>query len=200
MSTNDSHTTSGRRIILAVFGGIALFAIIGLVSYRFFSPKQEPCANGALALNPESQPGVTLPREDTMNSIEDAETFICHDVAYPRDPSLMLQKITAFRQSSLQDVVESNAYAEVRMTYLHRPTGQTVQVNTSPYDLGPPKSTSESKTIRIGAQEALETRGGPSPDYVQVDWVANGLAFHVQTQLSGGMTEDTLDSLLDSIR
>jgi len=183
-----------------VFAGIALFSILALVGYLYLTPKQQPCANGALAKNPESQPGVVLPREDTMDSVQDAERFLCHSLAYPRDPSLQLVKLTAFRQSDLKDVIEATAYAEARFTYLHKPSDKTLQLNVAPYDFGPPPSGPNTETIRISGQEAIETHGGPSPDFVLVDWVNNGLAFHATTQLSGAMTQSTLVALLESIK
>jgi len=200
LSNLDSNTTSGRRVILFVFGGIALFIVVGLSGFLFLTPKSEPCANGALAKNPETQPGLSLPRQDTLDNLNEAEKFICHTIPVPRDSSLALQQIVGYRQSSLQDVVEGNALAEIRFTYLHKPSGQTLQVNAAPYDLGPPAKTPESETIRINGQEGLETHGGPTPDYVVVDWIQGGLAYHAQTLLTGGMTQDTLLALLNSIR
>ena len=179
---------------------MVLIAGAVMAGFLFFSPDVQACANGADAKNPESQPGVTLPVERQFETIAQAERFICHSIAYPRDESATLEGVTAFRSGSLQQVVEGDATAEVRLQYRIAPSGRLLQLNVSPQDLGAPRASPQSQTLRVQGQEALLTPGGPSLDYVQVDWRKDGLSFHAQAQLSDGFTLEMLLVALELTR
>jgi hypothetical protein len=191
---------NGRRVVVFLAVGLSLVTAAILIGFLFFSPDVQACANGEDAKNPESQPGVTLPLERQFGTIAEAERFICHSIEYPRDEGLTLERVSAFRSGSLQQVVEGDANAEVRLEYKIAPSGRLLQLNVSPQDLGPPKASPQSQMLRVQGQEAVLTRGGPSPDYVQVDWRKNGLSFHAQSQLSDGFTQEGLLAVLNSVR
>jgi hypothetical protein len=174
---------------LITLAGVVLVGAAIMLGFLFLTPEAQACANGPDAHNPTVVPGVYQPTERQFETIAEAERWICHSVAYPRSDAVKLERVSAFRSGSLQQVVEGDAYAEVRLSFRHA-SGGAIDLTVAPFK----------------GKGDLEARGRPASSARPSGagfgdaWQADGLDFQMRAERAAGFTQADFDAIKESIR
>ena len=180
----------GPLVILAIFGTVALVTIIAVGSFFLTRTPNLQCDAGEASLNPTATSGQVLPLTKTFNSIQEAESFICHKIAYPRDTQgLQLQSISGRRDSNLGDVVDGTADAIVTLEYSG--IDEQITFEVSPFPIDAPAGESPQPILVAGKSgQIYETPGTQT-----VSWSAGLLFFQAKAM---GLDRQMLLEILDS--
>lgn len=156
-----------------------------------------PCAKGDAAVNPTSEAGVPVALNREFETVAAAEAFICHRVAYPRDPRpWRLETISATRTRSLADIVAGRGFASVSFDYALPQTGGDFRLDVSPFpfDVAP----GNPETVRVAGREARAVQGREAGSYI-LQWQAEGLNFYVLARLPQDVPLADFIRVLDTI-
>ncbi len=182
----------GPIVILGIFGIVALITIISVGAFFLTRTPNLQCDSGDASLNPTDTAGQVLPLSKTFDSIAGAESFICHKLAYPRNPQgLQLTTISGRRDSNLGDVVEGSADATVTLTYSGS-NSQQLTFEVSPFPIDAPTGGTPEPIMVAGQSGELLDAGG-----TQTVWWSHGLLFFQAT--ASGIDRQTLLEVLDSV-
>ena len=191
---------SGRTVVLAILA--ALLAVVGIVvaGFLLFEPEKAPCATGEAAEN-EFIDGAYVPRQETFESVEDAEAFICHDVPILHTEGWELETISAERSHELSQTVDGNGYAGVTLTYENAALGKTLVLDATPFQFREdiPQPSTE-KEVRFGEYRGRLIRGGINPSSALLFWTVGNLQMRATTQTDTSFTEQELLEVLATAR
>jgi hypothetical protein len=157
------------------------------------------CVEGELAENPVER-GQVLERLEEFTTIEEAEAFICHRIAYPRNTAGMtLQRIRAIRSHSLAQTLEGIGDAYVILDF--------VGSNPDYYILARIASLPFTDIIRGPRDEDLFVQGvagflrhGGREGNVVANWQKDGIYFGMTTQLHDDFNLGDFVEVLESVR
>jgi hypothetical protein len=194
---------SGARLVILILGGLAALVGIVLLAFVLFEPEASACASGDLATNPFVN-GRYEPRNETFDSVEEAEAFICHDVPELQADGWTLERIAAERTLPLEFLVEGDGLGIVTLGYREDATGRFLTVDAAPF-FGrsyfeaqiPPQHTEEDAQVQ--GLPATLYGFGINPDFVTLIWLDETLEHRATAQLDAGLTREGLLQLLDTL-
>jgi hypothetical protein len=141
-----------------------------------------------------------VPLNDSLETISDAEAYICHDIVYPRDTAnWKMEHISASRSGPAAYVGRGLGFASVTLDYvLPRSSNADLRIEVSPFQIDP---------IVYGIVDQVEIMGadanviqGNDPSVVIVQWEADGYSFYTEAHLVGEFDLPQLFAILNSIR
>lgn len=185
-----------KLVYLLSLNAILASAIVALVTLLVAS-SQPPYRASVCA--PDAGQS-TLPASDALGSVAEAEAFICHDVAYPRDTGpLELEQISASRSGPAASVGRGLGFASVTLDYaLPGNEGADLRIEVSPFRIDP---------VLYGIVDRVEIMGaeanviqGKDPSLFIVQWEANGFSFYTEARLAASFGLPDLYTILNSIR
>lgn len=157
------------------------------------------CATGDFAINPTSESGVELPRSESFNTVEAAESFVCFKMVRPRDlGTLIFLGATANRSRSLAVPEDGSSFSLVTLVYSVNRGSQGLRLNISNAELTAPGGAFEE--ITIAGQAAHLVRNGDPSEIVSVTWQQDGLSYLATAHLGGEFNLDDLLRVLDTSR
>ena len=159
--------------------------------------EEAPCVRGEAARNPTTEAGLPAALNREFESVEEAEAFICHRVAYPREPApWRLETVSATRTRPLADIVDGLGFASVSFDYALPRSDADLRLDVSPFafDVAP----GEAETVRIAGREARLVRGREAGTYV-LQWRSGGLSFYVLARLPQDYPLQDLVRVLETI-
>ena len=137
---------------------------------------------------------------DTFYSIGEAERFICHDVAYPRQPrGWLVENISATRSAPAAFIGRGIGFASVTLDYMQlNNEAADLRLEVSPFEIDP-VTYGIIDHIPIMDSQATLIQGLNASHYI-LQWQADGFSFYVEANLADdfGLTE--LYDILNSIR
>jgi hypothetical protein len=194
--------SSGSRLVIAIFAGVAMIAAVAVGGFLLSGGRGDrlECVRGEETVNPKSPEGLTLPLTRGFATIAEAEAFICHRVAYPRDLNgWRLQGVNAMRSHNLGEIIEGKGFASVSIAYTDDRPGTSLRFEVSPFSLVLPES-SQQRQIRVRGQPAVLQRGGPGAEFADVTWHRDGLDILATAILGDGFSERDFLTVLESVR
>jgi len=141
-----------------------------------------------------------VPLNEGLDTIREAEAYICHDIVYPRETAgWKIEHISASRSGPAAYVGRGNGFASVTLDYiLPADNHADFRIEVSPFQIAP---------IEYGIVDQVEIMGaeanlirGNDPSLVIVQWEADGYSFYVEATLAGGFDLPQLLAILNSIR
>ena len=141
-----------------------------------------------------------VPVNDSFDSVDEAEAFICHEIAYPRQaPGWMIENISASRSGPAALVGRGVGFASVTLDYmlLNRP-GADLRVEVSPFRIDD-VTYGIIDHVDIMDSEAKLIQGLDDNHFI-LQWQANGYSFYVEAHLADGFDLHDLFTVLNSIR
>jgi hypothetical protein len=194
---DDSSTSrkglSGPVVIVAIFGSVIVITFIAVAAFFLTKQPNLKCDAGDASTNPVDASGHVVPLTKTFTSIGDAESFICHRIAYPSElQGLKLETISATRDSGLGDVIEGIANAFVTLTYAGN--GASLSLEVSPFPIDAPVGATKPESVEVQGQGAklIEDAGK------QTVWWGKDKLYFLAT--ASGLDRQTLLAILDSVQ
>ena len=140
-----------------------------------------------------------VPSNDSFESIEEAQRFICHDIAYPRQArGWIFENISASRSAPAAVVGRGLGFASVTLDYmLLNNRGADLRLEVSPFEIDP-VTYGIIDHIQIMDSQAALIQGLDENHYI-MQWQANGFSFFVEAHLSGDFDLAGLYTILNSI-
>lgn len=189
-----------KLIYLWSFNTILAAAVVALVTLLIASGGSAEhavfCGDNGAGTTRDSY----LPTSGTFASIEEAQTFICHEVAHPRStPGWTVENISASRSGPAASVGRGDGFASVTLDY-SRPNNPTadLRIEVSPYHIDP---------IVYGIVDQVEIMGtqanlieGLDGNHYVMQWEAGGFSFYVEARLTDSFGLPDLYEVLNSIR
>jgi hypothetical protein len=191
---------SGQRVVLVILAALGAVIAIVVAGFVFFEPEKQPCATGEAANN-EFVNGAYVPRQETFDTVHDAEAFICHDVPELHADPWELETISAERSHALAQTVDGNGTASVTLTYRNDSLNRTLTLEASPFRFegGIPSPATE-EPVEFGDFTGTLIRGGINPNLATVLWLDDDLNMHATAQTDSSFTEDDLLGVLATAR
>jgi hypothetical protein len=141
-----------------------------------------------------------VPTSQSFDTVEEAEAFICHQVAYPHStPGWTYELISASRSGPAAYVGRGIGFASITLDYMqpNNPAAD-MRVEISPYQIAPVTYGIVDQVELMGSQANLIQ--GNQPDYYILQWEAKGFSFYVETHLTDDFRLPDLYDVLNSIR
>jgi hypothetical protein len=140
-----------------------------------------------------------VPLNNSLETISDAEAYICHDIVYPRDTAhWKIEHISASRSGPAAYVGRGLGFASVTLDYILPNSRADLRIEVSPFRIDP---------IVYGIVDQVEVMGaeanliqGNDPSIVIVQWEADGYSFYTEAHLDGEFDLPQLLAILNSIR
>jgi hypothetical protein len=194
--------TSGARVVIALLGGALAIAGLVVVVFLLTDKGNLQCDEGEASTNPTAPNGAPLPLNRTFDSVSDAESFICHRVAYPRDTrGFDLATIGGVRTRGLADIIDGEGFAEVALAFARPPASQSFELRVTPftYEGLNALEASSPEAIRI-QREPVELVRDAANNRAIVQWQKGGLMFRAEAQLGDGFSLEELLQILETTR
>jgi hypothetical protein len=194
-------SNQGRLVVLSLFAGVAAISLLAVLGFWLTGGRDNlRCDEGEASVNPTAESGAIQPLSRSLQTIEDAEAFICHRVARADDgPGWTLTEIVAERDRGLNDIVEGTGYAEVHLRYKHDSSGAIATLIITPFSL--PRLAGQGvnpENIEVAGRPALfyeDALGNPV-----VIWHLRDLDIQASAQLTGVLTRQDFLEFLASVR
>ncbi len=190
---------SGRTVVLVIHGALSVIIAIVLAGFLLFEPEKAPCATGDAADN-EFVNGAYVPRQETLDNVQDAEAFICHDVPELHAEDWELETISAERSHALAQTVDGNGTASVILTYRNESLDRTLTLEATPFRFDDGPSPATEAPVEFGDFTGILVRGGINPNLATVLWRDGNLNLRATTQTDSSFTEDDLLAVLATAR
>lgn len=190
-----------KLISLLSFNAIAAAVIVALLTILLTSQEEQASALQIACLEDSgaAAAGVgQLAADRSFQTIEEAEAFICHRIAYPRDPNgWLVEDISAMRRPSTREIAQGRGFASVTLNYVLGRTGADLRIEVSPFAIDP-------VTFGIVDQvRIMDTKAdlilGKDPNHVILQWRSSGYSFYTEAQLTPEFTLEDLFAVLNSI-
>jgi hypothetical protein len=189
-----------KLIYLWSFNAIAASTVVALVTLLLASggSSAEPAAFCGVNNAPTTTDSY-LPVNDSFETIIEAETFICHEVAYPRStPGWAMEHISASRSGPAADVGRGLGFASVTFDYL-RPDNRAadLRVEVSPYHIDP-VAYGIIDQVKIMGSKANLIQGNDKSLFI-LQWEADGYSFYAEARVTDDFGLPDLYNVLNSI-
>lgn len=191
-----------KLISLLSFNAIAAALVVALVTVLLTSKeKDELTPLQAACLQDSSPPAASrqLTSDGNFDSVDEAEAFICHEIAYPRDPQgWVYEDISAVRRASPRWIARGYGFASITLNYtLGRANPADLRIEVSPFEIAP---------VTYGIVDRILIRDahadliyGKEPGHVILQWRNDGYSFYTEAKLTPEFTLDDLMAVLNSI-
>jgi len=194
---------SGARLVILILGALAALVGVVLLAFVLFEPEAAPCAGGNLATNPFVD-GRYEPRNETFETVEEAEAFICHDVPELVAAGWTLERIAAERTVPIEFLVEGQGIGIVTLGYREDATGRFLTLDAAPFSGQsyfesqiPPQHTAAGAQVQ--GQPATFYGFGINPDFVTLIWFEGTLEHRATAQLDAGLTREGLLGVVNTL-
>lgn len=181
----------------------AIVASIGVVLVTLLLTAGQP-AEGRLAQcdasgDPPVASGGLVPVSNALESIDEAEAFICHDIVYPREAhGWLMEQISASRSRPAADVGRGLGFASVTLDYQRLYSDADLRIEVSPFRIDPIVYGIVGQVQIMGSQANVIQGKDPSRVYLQ--WEADGFSFFSEAQITDDFGLNDLYAILNSIR
>jgi hypothetical protein len=160
------------------------------------------CVQGELAENPMER-NLVRERQEEFATIAEAEAFLCHHLAYPRElPGWELKHIRAQRSQALADTLQGFGEAYVIVDYAdpERPWRYIIfRHAVLPFNDQLIRRAAD-ESIVVQGQEGFLRRGGTAGEVVVASWDRDGMQFRVTTVLDAEFRLPDFQAVLESVR
>jgi hypothetical protein len=157
------------------------------------------CVEGELAENPVER-GRVQERLEEFATIEEAEAFICHRIAYPRNTAGMtLQRIRAKRSNSLAQTLEGSGDAYIILDYAGSNPDYYILARIASLPFTDITRGPRDEDLFVQRVEGFLRHGGREGNVV-ANWQKDGLYFGMTTQLHDDFTLGNFLEVLESVR
>ena len=202
--------TANRVVTLASIGALVAGVVLVVVAI-LLAGGDEPipttsggdelaCVEGDLAKNPINQFGRVEERIEDFSTLEEAESFICHRVRYPREiGTLTIERIRAKRSHSLVDTLEGVGDAYVLIDYVGTDAGHYIVARIASLPFTDLTRSTRDEPLLVQGVEGFLRHGGRTGNVVAV-WQKDDLYFSITSQLHDDFTMDDFLAILESIR
>jgi len=158
------------------------------------------CVEGDLATNPINQFGRVEERIEDFSSLEEAESFICHRIRYPRETgNLRIERIRAKRSLSLVATLEGAGDAYVLIDYIGADADHYILARIASLPFTDLTRSTRDEPLLVQGVEGFLRHGGRTGNVVAV-WQKDDLYFSITSQLHDDFTMDDFLAILESIR
>jgi hypothetical protein len=195
-----------KLICLLSFNAIAAAIIVALVTILLTSAEAGPSALQVACLedNDTSATGAgQLAGDRGFETIEEAEAFICHRIAYPRDPKgWLMEDISAVRRASTREIAQGYGFASVTLNY-RLAKGNTelrnadLRIEVSPFAIDPVTFGIVDQVKIMGAKADLIR--GKDANHVILQWRSSGYSFYTEARLTDDFSLTDLLAVLNTI-
>lgn len=191
-----------RSVIISLVAFNLVVASLGMALVTLLLTSGEGASSRDVACNDDagvpSISGPLVPVNSALDSIEEAEAFICHRIAYPRDAGRWtLEHISASRSAPAAAIARGRGFASVTLDYELRRSEADLRVEVSPFHIEP---------VIYGIVDEVRIMGAPAnviqsnePGLVMLQWEADGYSFFVHAELTADFTLDEVYEILNSI-
>jgi hypothetical protein len=174
--------------------GVALVTLL-LTSAGSASELTSACAEDGASADSSA----LLPVSRGFESIPEAETFICHQIVYPRKTEgWSIENISASRSRPPADIVRGVGFASVTLDYARLQGSGDLRVEVSPFRIS---------SIDYGIVDRVEIMGaeakviqGKDHSWVYLQWEARGYSFYTEAHLTDDFGLADLYAILRSIK
>jgi hypothetical protein len=190
-----------KLISLLAFNAIAAALVVALVTVLLTSqaPRTSALQLACLDDGGASAAGADqLAADRSFETVDEAEAFICHHIAYPRNPDGWLyEDISAVRRAPTHEIAQGRGFASVTLNYtLGRTNPADLRIEVSPFAIDP-------VTFGVVDQvKVMDSRAdlirGKDPDHVILQWRSSGYSFYT-ARLTPDFSLQDLLSILNSI-
>jgi hypothetical protein len=195
-----------KLICLLSFNAIAASIIVALVTILLTSNDKEPSALQVACLedNDISATGAgQLTGDRGFETIEEAEAFICHRIAYPRDPKgWLIEDLSAVRRAPPHEIAQGRGFASVTLNYRLAKGNASLRnadlrIEVSPFAIDPVTYGIVDRVKIMGAK--ADVIRGDDPNLVILQWRSSGYSFYTEARLSDDFSLDDLLTVLNTI-
>jgi hypothetical protein len=189
-----------KLISLISFNAIAAAIVVALLTILLTSTDEQPSALQTACLDDSgaSAAGGQLAADRGFGTMEEAEAFICHRIAYPRDlRGWMIEDISAVRRPSTREVAQGRGFASVTLNYMLGRTAADMRIEVSPFAIDP---------VTFGIVDRVNIMGtwadlirGKDHNLVILQWRSSGYSFYTEAKLTDEFSLDELLAVLNSI-
>jgi hypothetical protein len=168
------------------------------------APGPEPtpglaCVDGELAENPVVR-GSVQERLEQFATIKEAEAFLCHALAYPREtPGWQLWRIRAERSHPLAQTLQGIGDAYVILDYVGRNSDYYILARIAALPFTDTTRGPRDEGLLVQGVEGFLRHGGREGNVV-ANWQKDGLYFRLTTQLHDDFTLEDFQAVLESVR
>jgi hypothetical protein len=190
-----------KLISLLSFNAIAAAVIVAQVTFLLSSKDEGPSALQLACLD-DSGASATgagqLAGDRGFATVEEAETFICHRIAYPRDLNgWLIEDISAMRRSTARDTALGQGFASVTLNYVLGRSKADLRIEVSPFAIDRVEYGVIDKVRIMGA--TAELIKGLDSNHVILQWRSNGYSFYTEARLTDEFSMADLLAVLNSI-
>ena len=195
-----------QLICLLSFNAIAAAIVVALVTILLTSTETGPSALQVACLedNDASATGAgQLAGDRGFESIEEAESYICHRIAYPRDPKgWLMEDISAMRRPSPREIAQGRGFASVTLNYRLAKgnislRNADLRIEVSPFAIDPVTYGIVDHVKIMGAR--ADVIRGDDPNLVILQWRSSGYSFYTEARLSADFSLEDLFAVLNTI-
>jgi hypothetical protein len=187
-----------KLISLLCFNVVAAALVVALLTVLFTSSREQPLEAQMACLQEAGAftgAGV-LGGDRGFRTIEEAEAFICHEIAYPRDPKgWLMEDISATRRAPTPE--RPVPFTSITLNFQLDRRGPDLRIEVSPTVIEP---------VRFGIIDNVDLMGtkadlirGIDADHVILQWRARGYSFYTEARLDSGFTFTDLLAVLRTI-
>jgi len=190
-----------KIISLISFNAIAAAIIVALLTI-LLTAKDDQASALKIACLDDSGAGTSgagqLTSDRGFKTMEEAEAFICHRIAYPRDTrGWLIEDISAVRKPSTRAVAQGQGFASVTLNYVLGRTAADMRIEVSPFAIDP---------VTFGIVDRVSIMGtwadlirGKDHNLVILQWRSSGYSFYTEAKLTDEFSLDDLLAVLNSI-
>jgi hypothetical protein len=160
------------------------------------------CVEGGLAENPVER-GRVRERQEQFATIEEAEAFLCHPLAYPREtPGWQLWRIRAERSHPLAQTLQGIGDAYVILDYADpdHPWRYIIFRHAVLPFVGQVVRNAADEPLVVQGQQGFLRHGGTAGEVVVANWDLDEMQFRVTTVLDAEFTLADFQVILESVR
>ena len=200
--------TANRVVTVASIGALVAGVVLVVVAI-LVAGGDEPvattgdelaCVEGDLATNPINQFGRVEERIEDFSSLEEAESFICHRIRYPRETgNLRIERIRAKRSLSLVATLEGAGDAYVLIDYIGADADHYILARIASLPFTDLTRSTRDEPLLVQGVEGFLRHGGRTGNVVAV-WQKDDLYFSITSQLHDDLTMDDFLVILESVR
>lgn len=191
--------SSGARVVLAIFGGVAAITLLAVAAFLLTDEESVRCVEGELQDNAVDEQGRFLPRTETFASIDEAEMFVCRRLPHPRDTGdLALEGVEVTRTTNLGGLIEGDGSATASFLYTAEEGERSLlRVSVSFPAQGVSRADERPETVMIADEEAFLV---PADGGAAVYWSTEDFDFEARAAFNDTFTREELLPVLESIR
>jgi hypothetical protein len=191
---------SRRLLLLVTFNLFAIAAIVVMLFALLTAEDERSATQASCVSGPDARSsGRPVTLNEAFASVEDAEAFICHRIAYPRENhGWRLENVSATRNAPARVIAAGRGFASVTLDYAPLQSSADLRLEVSPFDIAP-VTYGDIQEVRVMGEPARLIRGS-DPTLVVLQWEAEGYNFHAIARLTDDFPLQDLYAVLNSIR